>query len=99
MGIDRHFAAVFGADSLPACKPSPEPLRHVMGRFGIGPAETLMVGDSINDIAAGNGAGVITVGCTFGYGDPAELASADYRIDSFGQLLALPPLAGLPGRS
>ncbi|HEY5974041.1 MAG TPA: HAD-IIIA family hydrolase, partial [Geobacteraceae bacterium] len=69
LGIDSHFAAVFGADSLPARKPSPEPLRHVMRHFGVSQAGTVMVGDSINDIAAGNGAGVITVGCTFGYGD------------------------------
>jgi phosphoglycolate phosphatase len=99
LGIGRHFAEVFGADSLPACKPSPEPLRQVMRLFGMSPADTLMVGDSINDIAAGNGAGVITVGCTFGYGEPAELASADYRIDSFARLLTLPPFADWQGHA
>ena len=48
-----------------------------------------MVGDSINDIAAGKGAGVITVGCDFGYGDEEELAGADYRVGSIADVLAI----------
>ena len=51
-----------------------------------------MVGDSINDIAAGHGAGVITIGCRYGYGDAAELAGADYRVDAFTELLGIPVL-------
>jgi phosphoglycolate phosphatase len=51
--------------------------------------ETVMVGDSINDVAAGKSAGVITVGCNYGYGEPAELSTADYRINDFPELLGL----------
>ena len=50
------------------------------------------MGDSINDIAAGTGAGVVTVGCTFGYGEADELADAEYRIASLPELLTLTPL-------
>lgn len=92
LGLDRFFQAVYGADSLPARKPSPEPLLHVMAKLGHGPEMTLMVGDSINDIAAGRGAGIVTVGCTWGYGAPAELVDAEWRIDSFPELLTLPVL-------
>jgi len=90
LGIGGYFGAVLGADSLPFRKPSPEPLHKLLSDFGAAAGETVMVGDSINDIAAGKGAGVTTVGCTFGYGEPDELTNADYRIDSF------PELAGLP---
>jgi phosphoglycolate phosphatase len=86
------FDAVLGADSLPFRKPSPEPLLHLVREFGARPDETAMVGDSINDIAAGLGAGVVTIGCRYGYGEPAELADADYRIDAFAELLGLPLL-------
>jgi phosphoglycolate phosphatase len=90
LGLDGYFAAVLGADSLPFRKPSPEPLLKLLRDFDTSPASTLMVGDSINDVAAGRGAGVVTVGCTYGYGDPAELRDADYRIDALPQLLKLP---------
>ena len=90
LGIDGYFGAVLGADSLPFRKPSPEPLLKLIRDFGVSTAETAMVGDSINDIAAGKGAGVVTIGCTYGYGDSAELAEADYRIDHFADLAGLP---------
>lgn len=90
LGIDGYFGAVLGADSLPFRKPSPEPLLKLIRDFRVSAAETAMVGDSINDIVAGKGAGVATIGCTYGYGDIAELAEADYRIDNFADLAGLP---------
>jgi phosphoglycolate phosphatase len=67
-----------------------------MSVHGFTAGATLMVGDSINDIAAGTGAGVITVGCSWGYGDDTELSGALWRIDTFVDLLSLPPLADRP---
>lgn len=90
LGIDAYFAAVLGADSLPFRKPSPEPVLQLLRDFGVLAGAAAMVGDSINDIAAGRGAGVVTVGCTYGYGDFSELAEADCRIDRFPELLELP---------
>jgi phosphoglycolate phosphatase len=90
-GIGTYFSAVLGADSLPQRKPSPEPLLKLLRDFNVSPGEGMIIGDSINDIEAGKGAGVVTVGCTYGYGEPVELADADYRIDAFPELLNLPP--------
>ena len=70
---DCHFACIVGADSLTERKPSPEPLFKVMADLGFSPGQTAIVGDSINDIAAGKAAGIATVGCTFGYGGRAEI--------------------------
>jgi phosphoglycolate phosphatase len=89
-GIADHFAAVMGADTLPFRKPSPEPVIRLMTLLARQPEKTVMVGDSINDIAAGRDAGVITVACTYGYGDPADAAAASYRIDTFAALQQLP---------
>ncbi len=91
-GLGGIFTEVMGADSLPFRKPSPEPLLKLMRDFAACGGETMMVGDSINDIAAGKGAGVITVGCTYGYGDSAELAGADFLLADFPGLLGLPVL-------
>lgn len=90
LGIDTYFAEVLGADSLPFRKPSPDPVLQLLRDFGVSAGEAVMVGDSINDIAAGRGAGVMTIGCTYGYGEISELAEADCRIDRFAQLIELP---------
>jgi phosphoglycolate phosphatase len=92
LGADKFFACVIGADSLPERKPSPEPLLKVLRAFDVPPTRAVMVGDSINDIAAGKAAGMITIGCTFGYGDMEEIGDADYLIDSLPELLELPLL-------
>jgi phosphoglycolate phosphatase len=97
LGAEDFFAAVIGADSLPQRKPSPEPLLAVLREFDVAPENAVIVGDSINDIAAGRAAAMATIGCTYGYGDMAEIKDADYRIDAFEELLALPPLACAPG--
>lgn len=92
LDADVFFACVIGADSLPERKPSPEPLLKVLKDLGVPRERALMVGDSINDIAAGKAAGLITIGCTFGYGDMEEIGGADYLIDSLPELLELPPM-------
>lgn len=89
-GLTGFFQAVMGVDSHPMRKPSPEPLLKVMADLGATSAETVMVGDSSNDIIAGKGAGVVTIGCSYGYGEMSELDGADYRIDRFAALLELP---------
>lgn len=91
---DGFFACVIGADSLPARKPSPEPLLKVLRDLGVSPEQAAIVGDSINDITAGKGAGIVTVGCTYGYGDRAEIADADYLVDTAPGLLELPVFRG-----
>ncbi len=91
LGIAGHFASVMGADSCPQRKPSPEPLLKLMADYGMHAADTVIVGDSSNDIIAGREAGVVTVGCTYGYGDLSELVDADYRVGNFKELLDLPP--------
>lgn len=91
LAIEEYFTAVLGADSLPYRKPSPEPVRKLLRDFGVTAGETVLVGDSSNDVAAGNGAGVVTVGCGYGYGEAEELVAAGYRVGAFSELLMLPP--------
>jgi phosphoglycolate phosphatase len=92
-GIERYFPTVFGADSLPFRKPSPEPVLALLRQYGIAAGECVLIGDSINDVAAGQGAGVVTVGCRYGYGDLSELSGADYQVEDFQSLLNLSMLS------
>ncbi len=51
---------ILGRDSS-AAKPSPEGIEKLLSRWGGKPAETVMIGDDINDILAGNAAGCSSV--------------------------------------
>lgn len=52
-------------------------LKRVMSERGIDPADAVMVGDTRGDVEAGKGAGLYTIGCTWGYGTREELEGAD----------------------
>lgn len=73
-GIAHYFDIVLGGDSLPHKKPHPLPLLTVCERFGIAPAELLMIGDSHFDRDAASNAGSPCLLLTYGYEDVRELA-------------------------
>ncbi len=91
-GIGEHFASVVHCDRVSFGKPNPEGLELAMQECAVLPAETIMVGDSPNDILAGKNAGVaLTIGVAHGHGSQADLkaADADYVVDSIAELETL----------
>jgi phosphoglycolate phosphatase len=89
LGIHDLFECICGGDTYPESKPSPLPLLKVAGKLGIAPHECVMVGDSINDIQAGQRANITSIACTWGYGSAEELSGADAFAHSPQKLLAL----------
>jgi phosphoglycolate phosphatase len=89
LNIDRFFRIIAGGDTFEEMKPSPLPLLRVMDSLAVSAAETVMVGDSINDIQAGNLAGVQTIACNWGYGTSDELSDATVRVSSCRELSAI----------
>lgn len=87
LNVGTYFSSVLGADALPERKPSPAPIIKLMDDFALTADRIAMVGDSINDMAAGRAAGVLTVGCTYGYGEKRELEGAGLIVDCFSELL------------
>ncbi|MDB4614676.1 HAD-IIIA family hydrolase [bacterium] len=90
--LSRRAAAIVCGDTLEVAKPSPEPLYHACQQASLDPTETVMVGDALCDIQAGNAAGAKTVVATYGYTVEAiDVAQwgADYSIDSPIELLKL----------
>lgn len=85
-GIHELFAHISGGDTYAERKPSPVPLFSAMKALGSLPDECCMVGDSINDIEAGSRAGIMTVGCNWGYGNELELQDAHFHADSVDAL-------------
>jgi phosphoglycolate phosphatase len=75
LNLREYFCRVVGGDATERRKPDPQPLLEVADQLGIAPLLAVMVGDSCNDIRAGRGAGMRTVGCAWGFRGAAELRS------------------------
>jgi phosphoglycolate phosphatase len=87
LDVDAYFDCIAGGDSFAEMKPSPLPLLRVIEGLNCIPAQAVMVGDSINDIQAGNLAGIVTIGCTWGYGSSEELNEAGFSADSCSDII------------
>jgi phosphoglycolate phosphatase len=93
LGVRDDFAIVVSGDTLPVKKPDPAPLLHAAQHFGVTPAESLMVGDSVSDVKAARAAGFQIVCMSYGYNHGVDIRTAhpDAVIDSLVELRALLP--------
>ncbi len=73
--IKPMFDTVWCADDGPG-KPNPFMLEQAMRTLGCVPAQSLMIGDAIHDIAMGRAAGVRSLGVSWGFGRAEELDEA-----------------------
>jgi phosphoglycolate phosphatase len=77
--VDRFFAAIVAGDDGHRRKPEGDMLLAVCRVLGTAPAETLMLGDSDNDVLAARAAGCPVWCVPYGYneGRPAESLACD----------------------
>ena len=66
-GWQDIFSEVLGGDSLSSKKPDPAPLLHVCEALNVTPEQAVMIGDSRNDILAGQNANMDTLALSYGY--------------------------------
>jgi phosphoglycolate phosphatase len=87
--IAAYFQYIIGGDDLPEKKPHPLPLIHCMQALDYSADDTLMVGDSVNDIQAAQAAGVPIIAVSYGYnhGRPVTADGPDRVIANFSQLM------------
>lgn len=78
-GLAEYFAVVVSGDTLPVKKPDPRPLLHACEQLGVAPEQTVVIGDSMNDVQAGRNAGLFVLAVPYGYneGRPASELGAD----------------------
>ncbi|SUD92023.1 Phosphoglycolate phosphatase [Psychrobacter phenylpyruvicus] len=88
-GWSELFTEVLGGDSLPVKKPDPEPLRHVCRTLQVAPENAVMIGDSKNDIFAGQNANIDTIGLSYGYnyGEDIRELKPTVAFDDFQSLV------------
>jgi phosphoglycolate phosphatase len=89
--INDYFDLVLGGDTLTRNKPDPMQVDFAVAHFALQKTQAVMVGDSKNDILAGQNAGLISIALTYGYnyGESVSLLNPDYIIDQFNELLVL----------
>jgi phosphoglycolate phosphatase len=90
-GMLETFDVVVGGDTCARRKPDPDPLYFACERLGVTAAQTLMVGDSRNDVSAARAAGMRVVCVTYGYneGHDARTLECDALVDSLAEVPAL----------
>jgi phosphoglycolate phosphatase len=87
LGLGDLLPVVVGGDTLPQRKPEPAPLLHALQQLDAVPGRGTMAGDGVQDLRAGKAAGLCTIACLFGYGEPADLRAegADVWWRAFGE--------------
>ena len=91
LGVFDYFGIVVSGDTLPVKKPDPGPLLHVAEHFGVSPARSTMIGDSVSDVKAARAAGFQIICMSYGYNHGMDIREAqpDAVIDSMAELKGL----------
>lgn len=86
--IAEYFNAIVGGDTTPARKPDPGPVLEALRQLGGSARQSVMVGDSENDVNAGKRAGTYTCAVSYGFRTADELRETepDALIERFDQL-------------
>ena len=100
LGLAGWVDLVVGGDTCARRKPDPQPLLFACESLHALPADSLMVGDSINDVQAARAAGIPVVCVSYGYneGRDARTLECDALVDSLAELPALLEPGRPPGR-
>jgi phosphoglycolate phosphatase len=88
-GLREFIGVAVSGDTLAVRKPDAAPLLFACTQLAVDPAQTVMVGDSRNDVLAARAAGmpVICVDYGYNYGRPVALELPDLVIGSFLELI------------
>jgi phosphoglycolate phosphatase len=87
LGLSDFFAHVYGGNSFPTKKPDPLGAQTLLQQMNCAAHQTIMVGDSSNDILTGRNAGLWTCGVTYGFAPQSlELTPPDVMVDSPNEL-------------
>jgi phosphoglycolate phosphatase len=87
LDLTQRFSAIVGADAVTHRKPHAEHYRAAVERAGGVLRRSLMVGDTVADVASARAAGAPVAVVSFGYCDGgAETLGADLVIDRFSEL-------------
>ncbi len=85
-GLAPHFELVVSGDTLARKKPDPMQLAHICAEFALPPEQALLIGDSVNDVAAARAAGCPVMCVSYGYNEGGDVR--DLHCDAIVQSLS-----------
>lgn len=87
--LSDYFADVIGGDRFEVRKPDPKPLLYCVETFGATLHQSLMIGDSSNDVEAARRAGMDCIVVSYGYnhGEDIRLCQPQQVVDDLVELL------------
>lgn len=88
LGWTELFEATVGGDEVAKVKPDPEAFRLAAARLGAAPEETVVVGDTVNDVLAARAIPMTVIAVNSPYGGRYELVASrpDAFIERIGEL-------------
>ena len=94
IGLAPYFDDLIGVELTDKSSDKKRLIEKAIDRYSLKPEECLMIGDTKYDILGAIGAGVDSVGVTFGYGkrEDLEAAGATYLVDAAAEI---PGAAGI----
>jgi phosphoglycolate phosphatase len=88
LNLSQYFLQIYGGNSFATKKPDPHGARVLMSELGAKPEETVMIGDSQNDVLTANNAGMYSVGVGYGLSpESLKIHPPDVMIDRAEELL------------
>lgn len=77
MGIDHFFEHIICGDTCVERKPNPMSMLHACDLLGVKPADTLAIGDSINDARAAQAAKIKVLAVPYGYNEGIDVRTLE----------------------
>jgi phosphoglycolate phosphatase len=90
-GIEELFSLYIGGDSLDVKKPNPKPLLYVCEKLGFNVEQSVMIGDSKNDIQAASNCSMQSIAVSYGYNYDEDISvhNPSVIIDNFEDILKI----------
>jgi len=89
LGMEKFFFQVYGGNSFHTKKPDPHGAFELMKEAGVTAEETVIIGDSNNDVLTARNSGAYSVGLTYGLAPHSlEAAPPDVLVDKPEEMLA-----------
>ena len=89
LDIYELFEEYIGGDSLDTKKPDPQPLLYMCRKMKLDIEQSIMIGDSKNDIVSASSAGMQSIALSYGYnyGEDISVYNPTIVLDSFEDIL------------
>ncbi len=85
-GLDHHFASIVGCDIVPALKPAPDILLHVMRELSIAARDAVVIEDAEKGVGSARAAGMAVVVVRTPETREIDFKDADLVLESHGEL-------------